>query len=145
MSPWIALAIGIFIGWALMMRKCTRLETFVSDPSVHAELMKFMRTHAERDRAQKIIDAHRNLERSVFGDLDPHSDEAIGNVPSLARERWCTSIDGAALEEQHVIAAYQAWHEYNARMEALIARHQVSRALKLRMVQSYDPQVFPHG
>lgn len=143
MSPWIAFALGLFLGCALMYRKYWHLENFVTNPEVHAELAKFRQTHAERDRAMKTIDKHYELERSIFGELQPLSVEAAAKTPSSSMQQWSASLDRVVAEEVHVQVAYDTWHAYNAKMEALIAHHHVNPELRLRLVMSYNPQVFP--
>ncbi len=145
MSPWIAFALGLFLSWALMKGKYLRLEKFVTDPEVHAELAKFRQAHLERDRAMKTIDKHRELERSIFGELNPLSAEAAVKIPSSSMEQWSASLDRVVAEEQHVTAAYDTWHAYSVKMGELIARHRVNPELRLQLVLRYDPQVFPHG
>lgn len=142
MSPWITFGIGIVVVWVLMDRRRVHLENFFSDPDVQAELFKFAQAHIERDRAMKILDAHRKLEQSIFGELNPFSDEATSKIPMSSKEIWSASLERAAAEEHHVIVAYQVWHAYNIRMAALIAHHHVNPKLMLRLIQSYDPQVF---
>jgi hypothetical protein len=144
-SPWIAFIVGVLLTWVWMRKSRSRLEDFIVNPEVHAELRKFAEAHAARDRAMKVIDEHRELERTIFCGVDPLSEEAARTVTETSRERWSASLNRVVVEEEHVHEAYRVWHAYGDKMQSLILKYSVNPELKLRLVLGYNPQVFPSG
>jgi len=64
----VALVIGVVIGWTLGVKKYLRLERFVSDPEVQAELAKLVHMCAERDKAWVVLGETRELEGRLLGE-----------------------------------------------------------------------------